>query len=305
MGIEKTVLITGATGFLGSHLVRMMIENGCRVISLKRSFSNLDRLKSHIRDICFYNTDRCSLSSIFAEIGQVDAVIHTATHYGRRQSCVDQIFSANTVFPLSLLSSSVAHSVPLFINTDTSLNRTISAYALSKTQFREWGEYVSRQKKIRFYNIRLEQIIGPEYDNSKFLIRVIEDCLNNVPELALTLGGQKRDFIHIDDVVAAYKILLEKSDLPLDFYQDYELGNGDALSIREYVELVHQMTHSKTRLNFGKIPYRPNEVMYAEADTSKLKLLGWDLQYSNIEGISKTVDWYSLNIVSNEILNDR
>jgi nucleoside-diphosphate-sugar epimerase len=130
---------------------------------------------------------------------------------------------------------------------------------------------------------------GPGDDESKFTTHVIKSCLANVPELKLTAGEQKRDFIYIDDVISAYMILLEKAKQQTENFQEYDLGSGKAIKIREFVEIVHKITQSCTKLNFGVLPYRENEIMQSEADITSLMSLGWLCQTSLIEGIKKIV----------------
>jgi CDP-paratose synthetase len=96
-----------------------------------------------------------------------------------------------------------------------------------------------------------------------------------VPELKLTNGEQKRDFIYIDDVVSAYLIILEKIKGFSDFFNEFDVGSGSAVSIREFVEKIHQITDSQTHLAFGSIPYRIGELMSSNANVEPLVELGW------------------------------
>jgi nucleoside-diphosphate-sugar epimerase len=91
----------------------------------------------------------------------------------------------------------------------------------------------------------------------------------------LTPGLQKRDFIYIDDVVSAYLVLLEKAQQMKDAYMEFDVGSGQAVSIREFVETVHQLTNSRTKLRFGAVEYRKNETMESNANTAALRALGW------------------------------
>jgi nucleoside-diphosphate-sugar epimerase len=128
---------------------------------------------------------------------------------------------------------------------------------------------------------------GAGDDESKFTTHVIKSCLANVAELKLTAGEQKRDFIYIDDVVSAYMRLLEKAKQQA--FQEYDLGSGKAIKIREFVETVHKVTQSRTHINFGALPYRENEIMQSEADTKLLKSLGWSCKVDLAEGIKAVV----------------
>jgi CDP-paratose synthetase len=285
----KTILLTGATGFLGSNLAHKLVASGHRVLVLKRPSSNLDRLAAILPALSLYDIQGTDLSAPFKVHGKVDAVIHTATCYGRNGETTSEIFQANTAFPLRLLETATHFNTDTFFNTDTILYKYLNGYALSKNHFLEWGKLFAGSQKIRFANIRLEHMYGPGDDASKFTTHIIKSCLENVPELKLTPGEQKRDFIYIDDVIAGYEVLLEKTDNQADLFQEYDLGSGNAITIREFVETIHTLTGSTTRLNFGALPYRKNEIMNSEADIERLKSLGWRCQTNLSDGIGKTM----------------
>jgi CDP-paratose synthetase len=269
------VLVTGATGFLGSHVVEGLLDHNHEVIVVKRSFSNTQRIDHLLSKIVTYNLDECDVEMVCLEHSDIDAVIHTATNYGRNNDKVADIFEANTYFPLRLLEQAIQSNVKMFINTDTILEKFLNAYSLSKKQFAEWGKQLTAHSNTRFINILLEHMYGPGDDASKFSTYVLKNFMNNTPELKFTAGEQKRDFIYIDDVVSAYLLITEKAESIPESYAEYELGSGEAISIRDFVETVHRITESNTKLLFGAIPYRNNEVMDSRAHVEALHQLGW------------------------------
>jgi nucleoside-diphosphate-sugar epimerase len=165
----------------------------------------------------------------------------------------------------------------------------LNFYALSKKHFTEWGQQFSAMGKIKFITIKLEHIYGSGDDDNKFTTYIIKSCLENIPELKLTHGEQKRDFIFIDDAISAYLILLQKIQQQAQLDEEYDLGSGSAISIREFVETVHRITNSKTMLNFGALPYRDHEIMESHANTEPLKALGWLNKTSLSEGIESII----------------
>lgn len=283
------ILITGGTGFLGSHIVNRFVSQGHQVIVLKRRTSDLKRIQSVLSLVSTYDIEGLDLSRPFKDNGKIDVIIHAGTCYGRNNESASDIFEANMVFPLRLLETAAFFNTATFFNADTVLNRDLNFYALSKSQFTEWGKQFSGAGKIRFVNIRLEHMYGPGDDDSKFTSHVIKSCLANVSELNFTAGEQKRDFIYIDDVAAAYATLLQVVDHQPGFFQEYDLGSGKPVSIRSFVETVHQITQSRTRLNFGALPYRENEIMHSFADIESLEVLGWRCRTDLVQGIEAVV----------------
>lgn len=288
------IVLTGATGFLGSHLVKALLKDGHEVIILKRSFSNTWRISDVLSHIYSYDIDKCTLNKPFREHLNIDAIIHTATQYDRHGEKYSEIVQSNVLFPLKLLEISTEFNAGIFLNTDSFINKNnngylhLIRYALTKKQFLEYGKLFAAMKKIRFMNISLEHLYGPFDDDSKFTTFIIKSCMKNVTELKLTPGEQKRDFIYIDDVVSAYCTLLNQNDT--EFYSEYELGTNKTVNIRSFIELVHRITQSNTTLKFGALPYRDNEIMESKANNDKLRRLGWQDKVTLDEGIKKIIE---------------
>lgn len=294
--MKKRILLTGVTGFLGSYLAKELLHSGYEVVALKRKSSLLQRVESIVSQIDIFDIDGLTYEQLFHDCGKIDAIIHTATCYGRNNESVTEIFAANTEFPLRLLDAGKRAGVEAFLNTDTILDKYLNLYALSKNQLLQWGKFYAMHEKMRFANIRLEHFYGPDDDLTKFSANIINSCLCDVPELKLTKGEQKRDFIYIDDVVSAYILLLENLDSFSSAFMEFDVGTGHSVSIREFVETVHRITASKTHLDFGALPYREGEVMHSEADTSRLVALGWRCQYGIEAGLRKVIEQERLKL---------
>jgi len=294
--MSSTVLITGATGFLGSHLVKALLNDNYKIVILKRSFSKTKRIDDVLSQCYVYNIDQCELSKPFEDLGKIDAVIHTATCYGRNNETTAAIVEANVVFPLKLLEASSLYRTDIFFNTDTCFNKDsvsysyLNAYTTSKKHFLDWGKQFAQKQSIKFVDLKLEHIFGAGDDDSKFVTYIIKGCLNSVEKLKLTAGEQKRDFIHVDDVVSIYRLLLGKLQKEPSFYQEYPIGSGKAISIKEFVEIIHRITQSKTTLEFGALPYREGEIMFSEANINRLKTLGFQYTESLIDKLKKTIE---------------
>lgn len=292
MGLR--IMLTGATGFLGSHLARALVRNHHHVVILKRSFSDCSRLAEVAGDITSYDLDTTDLCVPFERHQPFDAIIHTATAYGRRDESDAALLETNVTFPLRLLQASIKHGTSLFLNTDTFSRAALSwqatymlGYHLTKKQFAEWGEYLSAIHQTRFVNIRLEHVYGPFDQPTKFIPFVIRQCLRRNVEIALTAGEQKRDFVYVDDVVEAYLALLIESKVLPKGFSEYQVGTGHATSIRELVQKIHSLTKSSAQLKFGAIPYRDQEMMCSQADTTALKTLRWKSKVELDAGLAK------------------
>lgn len=290
------VLVTGATGFLGSFIVKALVKEGHQVLILKRSFSNNYRIAKLTPYITVYNLDEIELEIMFQEVKNIDAIIHTATCYGHNNESIREIVEANVSFPLQLLELAAFYKTKLFINTDTfssvnSLSDYLINYNLSKKTFLNWGKVISAKRKINFINAKLEHLYGPlDNHNQKFVSFIINNCINNVPEVSLTPGEQKRDFIYVDDAVSAYLTLLKKGIYkPANYFEEFEVGTGKETSIREFVELVHNITKSDTKLKFGILPYRDGEIMFSKANIEPLASLGWSSKFSLSDGIREII----------------
>ncbi len=292
--MDKCFLVTGATGFLGSHVVKKLLTEGQKVVILKRSFSDTKRLEAELCKVKSYDIDKLD---DFADVFQnqhIDVVIHTATCYGRQGEAVEQIYDVNLNFPLKLLEHSLRFNTDTFFNTDTILSKYLNWYALSKKQFSEIGQQFAHLGKINFIDAKLEHMYGEDDSNTKFVTFMLEALQSNQAELKLTAGEQRRDFIYVDDVVDAYwKILTAQGNDKK--YRQYELGTGKTISIKELVTLAKAITKSHTKLVFGAIPYRENEIMESKADISGLQAIGWNPQTLIREGLKKMMK-YTTNL---------
>jgi len=285
-----TILLTGATGFLGSYLLKAFINNGYEVIALKRSTSNTYRIDDCLNQIILYDIDKTELLDIF-ENHTIDVVVNTVTNYGRKDTKIFSIVDTNLMFGLKLLEESVNANVKACINTDTLLERDINAYAISKAQLVDWIKFLSN-KNTKMINIKIEHMYGPLDDENKFIYWLINQLKQNVENIDLTSGVQKRDFIYINDIVSAYETMIKNIDR-FSNYEEFELGSGNSIEAKEFVKQIVKELNIKqtitTKLNFGAIPYRANENMNMEANIAKLQSLGWKPQVSIEDGIKKII----------------
>jgi CDP-paratose synthetase len=278
------ILITGASGYLGSQLVNAFAGDH-EVNALVRGCSSTRRITNQSATIVMANNSD-ELATVFSHV-RPDVVINTVALYGRKDESLLELIHANITFPSELLLLSIAHGVKAIIHTGTSLPDDVSRYALTKNTF---VKLASSQDLggLQFINIALEHFYGAGDDDSKFTSYIIRECLKN-SDLKLTQGTQKRDFIYIRDVISAYRHVLMNLD-KLSNVDTLPLGTGFAPTIREVVELVKSLSLSDSKLDFGVVPMRNNELMLSCADTSRLEALGWECRYSLEAGLRETIE---------------
>lgn len=285
-----TVLLTGATGFLGSYLLEAMILQGYSVVVLMRSTSNLWRIKHLKGQYRSYNIDTNPIEQAFKE-QRIDCVIHTACHYGRNDDPISRVVDSNLMFGLEILEACLTFKTNTFFNTDTLLEKKLNTYTLSKKQFVEWLE--QQTDKIQVVNLKLEHTYGPNDDTTKFVPWVISQFEQNVSEIKLTKGEQKRDFIYINDVVSAYLTVLEKaSGLPR--FNEFDVGTGQLVTVKSFLEELKESYQAnfgaiETKLAFGSIPYREGEMMTVKINIQGLLNLGWSPNTNLKQGLTNII----------------
>jgi CDP-paratose synthetase len=264
--MTKTILITGANGFLGKMLCKKLAED-YHIIPVIR------------------NTD---IELLFKQ-NKIDYIIHAATFYGRKYEGTLEFIESNILLPLKVCEYGIRFGSKAFINADTFLNQDynyLTGYIRSKRQVNEWLKVLSHY--IPAINMRIQHIYGPDDGADKFVAQIMNQLLNST-DIPLTKGEQKRDFIFIGDVVSAFQCVLDNINEFQREFKTIEVGMGKSISIRVFVETLHKMTNSSSRLLFGKLPYREGELMDSFANNYWLMSHGWQPKYDLIEGLKQTI----------------
>lgn len=289
--MRPNILLTGATGFLGSHLLNDFVSHGLNVVVLKRNSSNTRRINHLLSEVKTYDIDKTDLKHIL-KVEKPEIIIHTACNYGRDNNRITDIVNTNLMFGLHLLENAIDNDVQTFINTDTLLPKNLNNYSLSKRQLTEWLQILSKQ--IQVINIRVEHMYGIDDDKKKFIPWLIDRMINNNAQINLTSGVQKRDFIYIDDVVQAYIQVLNKRQ-ELKSWNEFDLGTNTYTPVKEMVLAIAKEIEEKyktsvlSRLRFGAIPYREGEIMKPILNNLKLRQLGWIPKVKVEDGIKKII----------------
>ena len=269
--IMKKLLITGASGYLGSRITKQLLNLGYSIIAVTPNENDVPEAHKNLT-VC--PLDQITPQQIFAKY-EIEGVFHFATCYGRSGQTADQIAQVNLLLPLTLLSQAVKQGSKFFINTDTILQPNINPYSLTKRQFAQWLEFYA--DKIKAVNMRLDHFYGPHDHPVKFIAWLIKNFKENIDHIDLTEGAQTRDFIYIDDVISAYLCVFKSLDkLSMGKFNNFEVGSGVKTSIKDMVLMLQKlMNKQNVKLNFGAVPYRKNEVLDYTVDISALQSLGW------------------------------
>jgi nucleoside-diphosphate-sugar epimerase len=303
------VLITGATGFIGSHLVENLIKNNLHeVFILKRSTSNIWRIKEYIDKIKAFDVDNEDIMEIVKAI-KPDVVIHLATYYKKYHNYVDLPFmlESNIEFPTKILESMALVGVRYFINTGSFFEKVYSynydfqdatypfnLYASTKLAFEEILKFYAFNYDIKAITLRIFSPYGYRDNPNKLIPYLIKKIINN-EEIDMTEGFQSLDFIYVKDIVDAYIKAMDYIINMKSIYQRFEIGTGTTHSLRELIYLLEKISGKKIKVNWGKIPYSNNEVFYSKADISNaINFLKWIPKYDLEKGLEETFEYYSM-----------
>ncbi|OIP47599.1 MAG: hypothetical protein AUK46_04905 [Flavobacteriaceae bacterium CG2_30_31_66] len=293
--MKNKILITGINGFLGSHLAKHL-KATFEVIGLEYRIDNLHRIENE--GFTVYESHEANLENIFKE-HSFYAVLHVATIYRRQDEPILDLLKTNINLPVRLIELAIKYNVKLFLNTDSFFNDAkytysyLSDYTLSKKHSLEWIKLLATNSSCKLANMKIFHMYGENDAPGKFIPFLIEKIKSNQPTLDLTPGEQTRDFIYVKDVATAFEKVLCNFDV-LYQYQEFEVGTGKSITIRELATLIKEITNSQTNLIFGGIPYRDGEIMESYNDISCLKKLDWMPKTSIKEGLLEVIKFQKI-----------
>jgi len=280
------ILVTGSTGFIGSHIVNRLVHDGCNVVILKRSTSDTSRITEILSEVKSYDLDKCDLKTII-EKEKPYLIVHTATCYGRQGENIEHIIKSNIIFPSILIDIAAKNGLKGFINADTSTLDTYSFYAATKKAFLHLLNY---QRKFKTINLQIEYAYGPGDDETKLLPFLIKGVLEN-NSISASPGLQKRDFIFVEDVVDAFIKSINYVEKMPENYIHIEIGTGDSISFRDVISILERITSKKSSIKWGALDYRKNEIFELRADIKRAnELMGWYPKYKLEKGLRKIIN---------------
>ncbi|ECE4141481.1 CDP-paratose synthase [Salmonella enterica] len=273
------ILIMGAFGFLGSRLTSYF-ESRHTVIGLARKRNNEATINNII-----YTTENNWIEKIVEF--EPNIIINTIACYGRHNEPATALIESNILMPIRVLES-ISSLDAVFINCGTSLPPNTSLYAYTKQKANELAAAIIDKVCGKYIELKLEHFYGAFDGDDKFTSMVIRRCLSNQP-VKLTSGLQQRDFLNIKDLLTAFDCIINNvNNFPK--FHSIEVGSGKAISIREYVETVKNITKSNSIIEFGVVKERANELMYSCADIAELEKIGWKREFSLVDALTEIIE---------------
>ncbi|MCT7492521.1 NAD-dependent epimerase/dehydratase family protein [Aliarcobacter cryaerophilus] len=287
------ILVTGATGFVGKHLIQKLRDFDVRFV-----VRNINTEYSKDRQIV-YNDEKLDVFQKDVKSYNPKIVIHLASYLTSSDdiSSIKNIVDSNILFTSILLESLKSTDLELFINTGTfaeyyyndGKENPTYFYSASKIAIKPIIKYFKNIQGFKTINIIPYTIYGGK-SKSKKVIDYILDSLDSKLYLEMTNGEQILDFIHIDDVTDFYVNCVNNINLLKD-EEDYHLGTGKGTSIKELSNIIEDLTNKKANINWGSKEYRTLDIMRAIAPIYKLeKELNWKPQVSIKDGIKKILE---------------
>ena len=299
-----TVLVTGASGFLGSHIVETFLEAGYRVacaVSETSQTWRLDEFVDRLNVLKMDYSDATEWARIVSAV-QPDAVVH-AGWQGVKGAERNELFQFDNIKShVALADACVAHGVGTFIGLGSQMEygpktgrisegETASPtthYGLAKLCSLTAAEVRCAPAGLRFCWARVFSLVGPK-DNGWWLVPSIIKALKTGEVMPFTKGEQLWDFLHVKDAADAIKALVESSGSSGVF----NLGSGHPVKLRDSIEYIAARVNPGIPLAFGALPYREDQVMHLEADISRLQTLtGWEPVRSVSTPFDDTIEYF-------------
>ena len=302
----KIVLITGATGFIGSCLAHRLVKRNYNIHIIKREYSNIWRIKDIIYRITTHNVDlvdTINLEKVVKDI-KPNIILHMATYGGYPfQKNIRKIIGSNIFGTINLVNACSKVGFDIFINTgssseyglkskpmvETDLLEPISDYAVAKASATLFCQAKARREGLPIATLRLFSPYGYYEEPTRLIPSVIKSCLEG-RNPKVSSSSYVRDFIFIKDVVNAY---MKAIKTPHIGGQIFNIGYGLQHSLGDVLTKIIKLTRSKVKPEWGSSPKRPNEPSMWQADITKAtNILNWKPRYSLEEGLKKTINWY-------------
>ena len=297
------VLLTGATGFIGSHVARLLVNTDVEVYALVRESSDLWRIKDIASRLHLVQADLLVADEVEAQLARIrpEICLHLAwyavpgEYLTAREnidllkaslnlaSCLAQLgckrfVGVGTCFEYDIGSECLAETSPV---------KPRNLYAASKLALQIVLEQLVDVTGMEAVWVRLFYLYGPYEPKQRLVPSVIRSLLRN--EVAkVTSGEQVRDFLHVEDVAAAIWAVAQS-----ELSGVVNIGSGHPVTVRDIVTRIGKILNRPRLVTLGALPYNPADPMFVCADNHRLTgNTTWTPQYDLESGLRQTIDWW-------------
>ncbi|MBD2080796.1 NAD-dependent epimerase/dehydratase family protein [Leptolyngbya sp. FACHB-17] len=292
----QKVLVTGATGFIGSHLCQRLLHGDATVYGVSRykQFSedgSIQWLQADVR-----NFDE--MQQIFTSI-KPDIVFHLASYVSGSRS-IDAVRSTlennllSTVNLLTLMAEAGGRRIILAGSLEEpdvgAAPIPSSPYAAAKWSSSAYAQMFHQLYQVPIVNARIFMVYGPAQKDIKKLIPYVTLSMLEGKAPELSSGQRQIDWIYVEDLVDG---LIATAQAPGVEGCTFELGSSTLTPISTLVEQINQLINPSIRPQFGALPDRPMEQVRAAKIAQSISKLGWKPKTSLQQGLRRTVEWYT------------
>lgn len=313
MNLEgKNILVTGAGGFIGSHLVESLVKKGARVRCLLRYNSKGSKgllEGANLQSIEVYFGDLSDIESVRKAMKEVDVVFHLGALISIPYSYENPraFLNSNIVGSMNVFQAALEEGVERVIHTSTSeVYGTAqyipidekhplvgqSPYSATKIGADKIAESFHRSFKLPVVTARPFNTYGPRQSPRAVIPTMIIQALNG-NEIKLGNVETKRDFTYVEDTVQGFIDIAEKGEVG----EVYNIGYGREFSIKEIVGEVGKILDKDLSIGHNETKLRPekSEVEILQCDNKKIKEIGWYAKKGMSDGLRETINWFKEN----------
>ncbi|MFA5270964.1 MAG: SDR family oxidoreductase [Candidatus Omnitrophota bacterium] len=307
---NKRILVTGGCGFIGSHIVDRLVNEGASVVILDNlSSGKLENIAKHKDKVKLIQKDLRDDKALDEALDGVELITHQAALRSVPKSITAPLEynDVNVTGTLKLFikakekgvkriafasSSSVYGERIDFPEKESDYPKPISPYAATKLIGEQYAFLFSKQYKVGVVSLRYFNVYGPKQaldDEYAVVIPKFINCLlNNKQPPIYDDGEQERDFSFVENVVDANILALTKPGVEGEVFN---VGNGAPNSVNGLLASLNKIIGKDIKAIY--LPSRAGDVRKTHADISKAKkLLGWQPRVSFEQGLQRAVEWF-------------